>query len=179
MLIAKYEHTHLQKSRTINDGGLVALCQEVGGVFSGLFGVSATLPSLKAQAPHTSLVHLKSPHSYSTPGWVWRIENFKSDLDCEFLTSFYYFFLVVLEIIIDTNMLRCHYRLNILKHQCFINEIVLSFHHVCKFRKKMQIMSVCTVWEPHPGLIGIELVWHCWSCSIHTIYVKTLINLQP
>jgi hypothetical protein len=47
MLIAKYEHTYLQKSsRTINDGGLVALCQEVGGVFSGLFGVSATLPSL-------------------------------------------------------------------------------------------------------------------------------------
>jgi hypothetical protein len=55
MLIAKYEQTYLQKSsQTINDGGLVALCQEVGGVFSG---VSATLPSLKAQAPRTSLVH--------------------------------------------------------------------------------------------------------------------------
>jgi hypothetical protein len=58
MLIAKYEETYLQKnSQTINDGGLVALCQEVGGIFSGLFGVSATLPSLKAQAPRTSLVH--------------------------------------------------------------------------------------------------------------------------
>jgi hypothetical protein len=44
MLIAKYEPTNLQKiSRTINDGGLVALCQEVGGVFNGLFGVSASL----------------------------------------------------------------------------------------------------------------------------------------
>jgi hypothetical protein len=44
MLIAKYEQTYLQKnSRTINDGGLVALCQEVGGVFSGLFGVSDSL----------------------------------------------------------------------------------------------------------------------------------------
>jgi hypothetical protein len=33
MLIAKYEHTYLKKSsQTINDGGLVALCQEVGGV---------------------------------------------------------------------------------------------------------------------------------------------------
>ncbi len=41
----------------------------------------------------------------------------------EFLTSFYYCFLVVLEIIIDANMLRCHYRFNILKHQYFINEI--------------------------------------------------------
>ena len=57
MLIAKYEHTHLQKSRTINDGGLVALCQEVGGVFSDLFGIYGTMPSLKAQAPRTSLVH--------------------------------------------------------------------------------------------------------------------------
>jgi hypothetical protein len=58
MLIAKYEQTYLQKSsRTINDGGLVALCQEVGSVFSGLFGVFATLRSLKAQAPRTLLVH--------------------------------------------------------------------------------------------------------------------------
>ena len=44
MLIAKYKQTYLQRnSRTINDGGLVALCQEVGGVFSGLFGVSDSL----------------------------------------------------------------------------------------------------------------------------------------
>jgi hypothetical protein len=55
------------------------------------------------------------------------IEDYKSDLDCEFLTSFYYCFLIVFEITIDTNMLRCHYRFNILKHQCFIIEIVLSF----------------------------------------------------
>jgi hypothetical protein len=38
-------------------------------------------------------------------------------------SSFYNCFLVVIEIIIDTNMLRCHYRFN--------NEIVISFHHVC------------------------------------------------
>ena len=44
---------------------MVALCQEVGGAFSGLFGVFvglrlceyAIMPSLKAQAPNTSLVH--------------------------------------------------------------------------------------------------------------------------
>ena len=51
---------------------------------------------------------------------------------CEMLIAKYeQTYLVVLDIIIGTNMLRCYYRFNILKHQCFINEIVLSFHHVC------------------------------------------------
>ena len=34
-------------------------------------------------------------------------------------------------IILCANMSRCHYPFNILRHQCFINEIVLSYHHVC------------------------------------------------
>ena len=59
MLIAKYEQTYLQKNnRTINDGGIVS---GVGGVFSGLalwcLCETTTLPSLKAQAPRTSLDH--------------------------------------------------------------------------------------------------------------------------
>jgi hypothetical protein len=40
---------------------------------------------------------------------------------------------VILSRLDCTNMLKCQYRFNILKHQCFIIEIimVLSFHHVC------------------------------------------------
>jgi hypothetical protein len=54
MLIAKYEQTYLQKnSRTINDGGLVALCQEVDGVFSG-FLIWHLCDSALPQGPNTS-----------------------------------------------------------------------------------------------------------------------------
>jgi hypothetical protein len=40
---------------------------------------------------------------------------------------------VILSRLDCTNMLKCQYHFNILKHQCFIIEIimVLSFHHVC------------------------------------------------